>query len=47
MYFAVNMQTALLLIALILWKCLRIRVDFDVAASLKSIADIIRAIRGR
>ena len=41
------MPIAWVLIAFTMRKCLRIRVDFDVAASLKSIADIIWAFRGR
>lgn len=47
--FATDMQQIFLLLALLINKCLRIRVDFklDVAASLKSIADIVRAIKGR
>lgn len=47
--FAVDMQQIFLLLALLIGRHLRMRVDFkiDVAASLKSIADIVRAIKGR
>jgi hypothetical protein len=46
-YLCEYMPIAWVLIAFTMRKCLRIRVDFDVAASLKSIADIIWAFRGR
>ncbi len=41
------MQLIVVLSALVIGKCLRIRVDFDVAKCLKAIANIIRAVKGR
>lgn len=41
------MQLIVVLLALVIGKCVRIRVDFDAAKCLKSIADIIRAFKGR